>query len=39
MKKTQRSKETIYACILVIVIVTLLIVTTDQSPEWIYQGF
>jgi hypothetical protein len=39
MKKTHRSKETIYAFILVIVIITLLIVTTDQSPEWIYQGF
>lgn len=39
MDKPSRSKETLYAFILVLIVVTLLIVTTDQSPEWIYQGF
>ena len=39
MNKPERTKETLYAFVFVIVLITLLIVTTDQSPEWIYQGF
>lgn len=29
----------LYAIILALIVIALLIVTTDQSPEWIYQGF
>jgi len=39
MKKIKLSKELIYAIFLALLILALVITTTDQAPEWIYQGF
>jgi hypothetical protein len=39
MKKNKFSKELIYAIFLALLIIALVITTTDQAPEWIYQGF
>jgi hypothetical protein len=33
------SKENLYALLLSLILVALLILTADQSPQWIYQGF
>jgi hypothetical protein len=34
-----RSTENIYALILCLILIAILIMTADQSPQWIYQGF
>jgi len=31
--------ENIWAIVLFLIVVALIIVTTDDSPNWIYQGF
>ena len=33
------SRENLYAVILCLILITVLILTADQSPTWIYQGF
>jgi len=33
------SPENIWAIILFLIVIALIIVTTDDSPNWIYQGF
>jgi hypothetical protein len=33
------SKENLYALLLSLILVAILIMTADQSPQWIYQGF
>jgi hypothetical protein len=33
------SKENLWALILAVVLVFLVILTTDSAPLWIYQGF
>ena len=33
------SRENLLAMLLSVILISLLIVTTDQSPQWIYQGF
>lgn len=33
------SRENIYAIALCVVVILLIIMTSDQSPLWIYQGF
>lgn len=33
------SAENIYALILCLILIAILIMTADQSPQWIYQGF
>jgi hypothetical protein len=33
------TRENLYALILCLVAITLIIVTTDSAPQWIYQGF
>ena len=33
------SRENIFALGLCLILILLLIVTTDTSPQWIYQGF
>lgn len=33
------SKDSIWAIIFCVIIIALLIFTTDSSPLWIYQGF
>jgi hypothetical protein len=33
------SRENLYAAGLCLVVILLIIVTTDSAPQWIYQGF
>jgi len=33
------SPENIWALVLFIIVAALIIITTDDSPNWIYQGF
>lgn len=33
------TRENLYALLLCLAIVLLIILTTDQAPQWIYQGF
>lgn len=33
------SRENLYALLLCLILIVTLIVTADQSPQWIYQGF
>jgi len=33
------SRENIYALLLCLVLIAILILTADQAPQWIYQGF
>ncbi len=33
------TSENIYALLLCLLVILVLIVTADQSPQWIYQGF
>jgi hypothetical protein len=33
------SRENIFAIALCLILIALIIVTTDSAPQWIYQGF
>ena len=33
------SRENLYALLLALVLIAILILTADQAPQWIYQGF
>jgi hypothetical protein len=33
------SRENLYALVLCLILIALIILTADQSPQWIYQGF
>jgi len=33
------SRENLYALILCLLLVAIIIMTADQAPQWIYQGF
>jgi hypothetical protein len=33
------SRENIYALLLCLILIALIILSTDQAPQWIYQGF
>jgi hypothetical protein len=33
------SRENFYALVLCLILIALLVLTADQSPQWIYQGF
>ena len=33
------SRENVYAFCLCMIVILLIIVTADDSPQWIYQGF
>lgn len=33
------NRETVWALVLVLLVVAVLIMTSDTSPTWIYQGF
>jgi hypothetical protein len=33
------SKENLYALLFSLILIALLVMTADQSPQWIYQGF
>ena len=39
MLKRLLSKENLTALLLALLILAVFIATTDQAPEWIYQGF
>jgi hypothetical protein len=33
------SRENLYALLLCLILIAIVILTADQSPQWIYQGF
>ena len=33
------SRENLYALILCLALIAILVLTADQAPQWIYQGF
>lgn len=33
------SRENVFAVALCVIVILLIIVTADSSPQWIYQGF
>jgi hypothetical protein len=33
------TRENLYALLLCLILIILLIMTADSSPQWIYQGF
>ncbi len=33
------TRENIYALLLCLIVILVLILTADQSPQWIYMGF
>jgi len=33
------SRENLYAVLLTLILIAIVILTADQSPQWIYQGF
>jgi hypothetical protein len=33
------SRENFYALLLCLLLIAILILTVDQAPQWIYQGF
>jgi len=39
MRKTMLSRENLTALLLCILLLLIVVMTADQSPQWIYQGF
>lgn len=33
------SRENIYAVLICLILIAILILSADQAPQWIYQGF
>ena len=33
------SRENLYAVLLCLALIAILVLTADQAPQWIYQGF
>lgn len=33
------SRENLYALLLCLILIAIIILTADQAPQWIYQGF
>ncbi len=33
------SRENLYALLLCLIVIMIVILTTSQAPQWIYQGF
>jgi len=33
------SRENLYAVLLSLILIAIIILTAEQSPQWIYQGF
>jgi hypothetical protein len=33
------TRENLYALLLCLILIAILIMTADQAPQWIYQGF
>jgi hypothetical protein len=39
MRNQILSRENLYAVLLCLALILVIILTADQSPQWIYQGF
>jgi hypothetical protein len=39
MFKRFLTRENLYALLLCLILVAILVLTADQAPQWIYQGF
>jgi heme O synthase-like polyprenyltransferase len=39
IRSTLLSRENLYAVLLCLAVILVIILTADQSPLWIYQGF
>jgi hypothetical protein len=39
MMRRLLSRENLYALLLCLVLIAILVLTADQAPQWIYQGF
>ena len=39
MRNQILSRENLYAALLCLGVILVIILTADQSPQWIYQGF
>jgi hypothetical protein len=39
MFKRLLTRENLYALLLCLILVAILVLTADQAPQWIYQGF
>jgi len=39
MQRKLINRENLYALLLCLILILIIILTTDQAPEWIYQGF
>ena len=39
LRKVFLTRDTLWALILFLIVCALIVVTSDQSPLWIYQGF
>lgn len=37
--KTFLNSENLYAVLFCLILIAIIIMTADQAPEWIYQGF
>lgn len=39
MRRNWITRENLYAVLLCLIVILVIILTVDQSPQWIYQGF
>lgn len=39
MLKTLLSRENVFALVLCLIVLLLIVITTESAPQWIYQGF
>jgi len=39
LRKLLLTRENVYALLLCLLVLALIVVTTDAAPTWIYQGF
>jgi hypothetical protein len=39
MRRKLFTRENLYALLLCLILVLVILLTVDQSPQWIYQGF
>jgi hypothetical protein len=39
LRRILLSRENLYALALCLIVILLIVVTSDSAPQWIYQGF
>ena len=39
MRRWLLTRENAYALILCLIVIAVIVMTADQSPQWLYQGF